>query len=49
MEAAFERSAGGGDFRLGARFFGGDESEAGVTGSQVGGEVHNEMWLSVIG
>ena len=39
VELAFEGSAGGGDFRFGARFFGTDDGEAGVTGGQVGGEL----------
>ena len=39
VEAAFERSADGGDFRFGARFFGTDDGEAGIAGVQIGGEL----------
>jgi len=46
-ELALEGGAGGSDFGFRARLPGADDGESGVTGSQVGGEVHGDFrcWI----
>ena len=40
VQVVIEVGAGGGDFGFGPRLLGGDDGQSGVTGTEVGGEVH---------
>ena len=44
VEFTVERLADGGDFGLHACFFGTDDGEAGIAGTEIGGEVHGDRW-----